>query len=349
MKKKNKTFIIAEIGPNHNGSIKIAKKMIRKLSSIDIDAIKFQLGDPNEVYSDDAFKAPYQKKNDKENSVKAMSKKNQLSKSEHIAISKFCNKLGIPYACTAFDLKSLKFLNKNFKLPFFKIPSGEVTSLDLINYISKQKKPIILSTGMSDFQEIKKVKSMLEKHHKNKITILHCVSEYPAKIKNVNLNIIDELKRRFKCDIGYSDHTNEEETCISAVAKGATIIEKHVTLDRNAGGPDDSFSLESGELKSLCDSTKIAWSSVGRVDYGKKSSEIGNIQFRRSLYVAENLSSGDVITEHNVKSIRPGYGLAPKYMTEIVGKKINKNMVAGDSLQSEDIEGFLIKDPNVQD
>ena len=327
MKKKNKTFIIAEIGPNHNGSIKIAKKMIRKLSSIDIDAIKFQLGDPNEVYSDDAFKAPYQKKNDKENSVKAMSKKNQLSKSEHIAISKFCNKLGIPYACTAFDLKSLKFLNKNFKLPFFKIPSGEVTSLDLINYISKQKKPIILSTGMSDFQEIKKVKSMLEKHHKNKITILHCVSEYPAKIKNVNLNIIDELKRRFKCDIGYSDHTNEEETCISAVAKGATIIEKHVTLSKTMSGPDHKSSFTIKEFETLVDKIRKVERLLGK-NQKKFSKEEKHIQFaaKKSCVTNKDLKKNHILKKQDICFKRPGTGISPLELNKILGKRIIRDI-----------------------
>ena len=171
---------------------------------------------------------------------------------------------------------------------------------------------------------------------------------YPAPVEDYNLKTLVNMQQRFGLVTGLSDHTIDNTTSIVSVGLGASIIEKHVTLDRNAGGPDDSFSLESGELKSLCEKAKIAWSSVGHVDYGRKSSEIGNAQFRRSLYVAESLSCGDVLTERNIKSIRPGYGLAPKYMTEIIGKKINKNMAVGDSLQSHNIEGFQIKDTSAE-
>ena len=339
MKKRNKTLIIAEVGPNHNGSIKIAKKIVRKLSSIDIDAIKFQLGDPEEVYSDDAFKANYQKKNDKENSVKAMSKKNQLSKSEHIEISNFCNKFGISYACTAFDLKSLKFLNNNFKLPFFKIPSGEVASLDLINYMSKQKKPIILSTGMSDFEEIKKIKSKLEKYHKNKITILHCVSEYPAKIKNVNLNILDELKRRFKCDIGYSDHSNEEETCISAVAKGATIIEKHVTLSKSMAGPDHKSSFTIKEFKTLVGKIRKVEKLLGKNEkrFSKEEKHIQSAA-KKSCVTNKDLKKNHILKKGDICFKRPGNGISPLELNKILGKRIIRDIKKNKVIRRKNIK-----------
>ena len=327
MKKNNRTIIIAEVGPNHNGSIFLAKKIIKQLSKIDIDVIKFQLGNPEEVYSEDAFKAEYQKKNDKEKTIKKMSEKNQLSKSEHLKLSKFCKKFNIFYACTAFDLNSLKFLDKQLKVPFFKIPSGEVTSLDMIDYISKQKKPIIFSTGMSDFKEIKKVKSRLEKFNKNKITILHCISQYPAQIKNVNLNIIDELKRKFKCDIGYSDHTTDEETCLSAVAKGATVIEKHVTLSKKMNGPDHKISSTIKEFKILVEKIRKVEKLLGK-NKKKFSKEEIKIQLmaKKSCVTKKDLKRNHILKREDICFKRPGTGISPLELHKIIGKRIIRDI-----------------------
>ena len=326
-KKSNRTRIIAEIGPNHNGSLDIAKKMIKLLSKLDIDVIKFQLGNPNEVYSDDAFKADYQKKNDKEKTIKKMSQKNQLKRSEHLKLSKLCRKKNIHYACTAFDLQSLKFLDKKLKVPFFKISSGEVTSLDMINYISKQKKPIILSTGMSEFNEIKKIKRILEKYNKNKITILHCVSEYPAKIKNINLNILDELKKRFKCDIGYSDHTIGEETCISAVAKGAKVIEKHVTLSKSMIGPDHKTSSTIKEFEILVNKIRNVEKLLGhnKKKFSKEEIKI-QLMAKKSCVTINDLKKNHVLTRGDVCFKRPGTGISPLELNKILGKRIVKDI-----------------------
>ena len=174
--KNRKTLIIAEVGPNHNGSLKKAIQMVKKLSSTGADVVKFQIGDPKLVYSDDAFKAEYQKKNDLKKTIFEMSKNVQLSKISHIKLSKLCKRLGIIYACTAFDLKSLIFLDKTINVPFFKIASGEIHTFDMIDYIAKSKKPILFSTGMSTFGEIKKTFKRLTKNGNKKVTILHCVS-----------------------------------------------------------------------------------------------------------------------------------------------------------------------------
>ena len=234
--------IIAEVGVNHNGSIKIAKSMIKRLSKLDIDYIKFQLAKPENVYSLDAFKADYQKKNDKEKYVIEMSKKLQLSKKHHALLKNYCLRHKKKYLCTAFDLDSLKYLVKNLKIPIIKIPSGEIQSYDILNFISKQSKEIILSTGMASFEEIKKTLKILNKNRKKKITILHCTSLYPVKKNLINLNVLDEIKKRFKKPIGYSDHSLTDEACLGAVAKGASIIEKHVTLSNKMKGPDHKAS-----------------------------------------------------------------------------------------------------------
>ena len=180
---KNKTFIIAEVGPNHNGSFKLAQKMVKQISKTGVDCIKFQLADPYKVYCKDAFKAKYQKLRDKSKSIIEMSKRVQLKKKEHIKLAKLCKKNKVIYACSAFDIDSLKFLDKKVNVPFFKIPSGEIKSLDIVDYIAKQKKKILLSTGMATFEEIKSTLKRLRKHKNNNITIMHCVSSYPAEKK----------------------------------------------------------------------------------------------------------------------------------------------------------------------
>ncbi len=342
-------YIIAEMSANHNGEISNAYRIIDMAKECGADAIKLQTYRPDTITMN-IRKPEFMIKGGlwDGQSLYELYEKAFMPWDWHKPLFDYAKKIGITIFSSPFDSTAVDLL-EDLNTPAYKIASFEAIDIPLIKYVAKTKKPMIISTGMANFDEIQEaVDAALESGCKE-LAILHCVSGYPAPAEDYNLKTMVNMQQRFGLVTGLSDHTIENTTAIVSVGLGASIIEKHVTLDRNAGGPDDSFSLESGELKSLCDSTKIAWSSVGRVDYGKKSSEIGNIQFRRSLYVAENLSSGDVITEHNVKSIRPGYGLAPKYMTEIVGKKINKNMVAGDSLQSEDIEGFLIKDPNVQD
>ena len=195
MKKPNKIKIIAEIGPNHNGNLKLAKKMLVQLSKTKVDVVKFQLGNPDNIYSKDSFFANYQKNTKYKNPI-LLSKKNQLSQKSHEHLKKFCNKLKMIYSCTAFDLKSLIFLDKKLNIPFFKIASGEIHSLDMLEYISKSRKPVILSTGMSNINDIRQSLIILKKHKKINISLLHCVSSYPTKLKDMNLKRIDILKKK---------------------------------------------------------------------------------------------------------------------------------------------------------
>ena len=241
MNKRNRVYIIAEIGPNHNGSLKLAEKMVRLLKNSGADAVKFQLGAPEEVYSQDAFMAEYQKKNTNFKSIQEMSKKNQLSHESHLKLKKLCK------------MCNLEFLIKKIKISTIKIPSGEITSLDILKYISKLKKRVILSTGMATFQDIKNAITEINKHFKKKITLLHCVSNYPAAPEKLNLNVIKSLKETFKTEIGYSDHSLGGEACVAAVALGAKVIEKHVTLSRQKIGPDHKASME---IKDFCNLVK---------------------------------------------------------------------------------------------
>ena len=209
---------------------------------------------------------------------------------------------------------------EDLNAPAYKIASFEVIDIPLIRYVAQTQKPLIISTGMANVEEIQEAIDAAQGAGCSELAILFCVSGYPAPVKAYNLQTLSDMQDKFGLVTGLSDHTLDNTTAIVSVGLGASIIEKHFTLDRNAGGPDDSFSLEANELKALCENSKIAWSSVGKVDYGKKSSEIGNLRFRRSLYVTKDLSRGDIITKDHIASIRPGYGLAPKHFVEILGR-----------------------------
>ena len=341
-------YIIAEMSANHNGEINNAYRIIDMAKECGADAVKLQTYRPDTITMD--IRTPEFMIEGglwDGQSLYELYEKAFMPWDWHKPLFDYAKKIGITIFSSPFDFTAVDLL-EDLNAPAYKIASFEAIDIPLIKYVAKTKKPMIISTGMANFDEIQEAVEAALGSGCSELAILHCVSGYPAPAEDYNLKTMVNMQERFGLVTGLSDHTLENTTSIVSVGLGASIIEKHVTLDRNSGGPDDSFSLESGELKSLCDNAKIAWSSIGKVDYGRKSSEVGNVKFRRSLYVAQSLSSGDVITEHNIKSIRPGYGLAPKYLTEILGKKINKNMEVGDALLSYDIEDFLINDSNVE-
>ncbi len=320
--KNKKTTIIAEIGPNHNGSLKKAVYMVKKLASIGVDVIKFQISNPKLVYSDDAFKAEYQKKNDSKKTVFEMSKSIQLSKNSHIKLSRLCKRLGIIYACTAFDLKSLIFLDKIIKVPFFKVASGEIHSFDMIDYIAKRNKPILFSTGMSTFNEIGKTLKRLTRYGNKKVTIMHCVSSYPAKKKSLNLNVIDELRKRFRTKVGYSDHSLGSTACLAAVAKGVSVIEKHVTISKFLKGPDHKASTSIKDFKVLINKIKKLEIILG-ANTKKFSNNEKNIRkvVRKSLATNKKINKGCKLKEKDVVFKRPGTGISPLDLKKVLGKK----------------------------
>ncbi|MGB1729330.1 MAG: N-acetylneuraminate synthase family protein, partial [Crocinitomicaceae bacterium] len=252
----NRTFIIAEIGPNHNGDLNIAKSMVSDLSKIGVDAVKFQLAIPENVYSKDAFKADYQKENEASKSPLEMAQRHRLTFEEHRELKQWCDQNNIMYLCTAFDIDSLIYIDQKLNVPIFKISSGENLTKDLIEYIASQNKPILLSTGMTSFEEISLSLSILTRKSDKNITVLHCVSNYPANDDEINLNTLLEIKERYNCKIGYSDHSLGNEASLAAVTLGATVIEKHVTFDRNAEGPDHKASSTINEFEALVHSIR---------------------------------------------------------------------------------------------
>lgn len=225
-----------------------------------------------------------------------------------------------PFDRTAVDL--LEDLNA----PAYKIASFEAVDLPLIKYVASTGKPMIISTGMADKEEIGEAIQAAYDGGCKELVVLHCVSGYPAPAEDYNLLTMVDMAKSFNVPVGLSDHTLDNTTAITSVALGACLIEKHFTLDRNGGGPDDSFSLEPIELQHLCQSAKTAWQALGRVDYGRKSSEQGNVKFRRSLYFVKDLKAGDVIDESSIRSVRPGFGLPPKFYDELIGKRVNQDI-----------------------
>jgi sialic acid synthase SpsE len=233
--------------------------------------------------------------------------------------------------------KNLNFTATLDKQLAYKNASFEAVDLPLIKYVAQTGKPMIISTGMADAQEIQEAIEAAREGGCKELAILHCVSAYPALASDYNLRTLADMRQKFGLVTGLSDHTIDNTTAITSVALGASIIEKHVTLDRNGGGPDDSFSLEEEGLKGLCIGAKTAWESLGEVDYGRKSSEQSNIKFRRSLYFVKNIQKGEVITREHVKSIRPGYGLAPKNFEKIIGLISNRDITQGSPVKFEDL------------
>ena len=319
---KNKTIVIAEAGVNHNGSVKLAKELIDVASSAKADYIKFQTFKSELIFSKNSPKAEYAKKNtNTHESALEMVKKLELSIDEYLVLKDYCIKKNIKFLTTFADLESLKNYKK-FNLDYIKIASGDINNLPLLNEISKIKKKVILSTGISNIVEIRNALQVLLKHiKKNKITILHCTSDYPAEFNEVNLNVIHELKKIFNLKIGYSDHTNGIEVPIAAAALGATIIEKHFTLDKNLPGPDHKASLSPIELVNMVRSIRNINIAMGSSLKRPTASELRNkIAVRKSIFASKKINKGERFTKKNLVIKRPGNGLSPMSIDKIIGK-----------------------------
>ena len=245
--------------------------------------------------------------------------------------------LGITIFSSPFDFTAVDLLEK-LDAPAYKIASFEAIDLPLIKYVAKTGKPMIISTGMADEAEIQEAIDAAYEGGCRELVVLHCVSGYPAPAADYNLATIPDMAQRFNVIPGLSDHTIDNTTAIAAVVLGASVIEKHVTLDRNGGGPDDSFSLEPSELHALCRDAKTAWQALGRVNYERKESEKGNAKFRRSLYVVKDIKKGELFTTENIKSIRPGFGVAPKFYDHFIGKVATCDIKRGEPLKFDFIE-----------
>lgn len=318
-------FIIAEAGDNHNGSLELALQLVDKAVEAGADCVKFQTFVTEEVISVYAEKADYQKKQTAHQETQfEMVKKLELSFDDFKLIKEYCEKKGILFLSTPFDIVSIDFL-ESIGIPFWKIPSGEITNLPYLIRIAKTKKPIIMSTGMATMDEIEEAVATLKKHGAEKITLLHCNTEYPTPYEDVNLLAMDTMREHFQLDVGYSDHTLGIEIPIAAVAMGATVIEKHFTLDKNMEGPDHQASLEPDELKEMIRVIRHIEAAMGD---GKKKPSISEkkntVIARKSIVARRTIEKGETFSEENLAVKRPGDGVSPMQWYDIIGKVSNR-------------------------
>jgi pseudaminic acid synthase len=315
-------YVIAELSANHNGKLDIALMIIEEAKKAGADAVKLQ------TYTADTITL---NSNAEEFQIHGglwdgktlyqLYQEAQMPWEWHKPLFEHAHKLDITIFSSPFDNTAVDLL-EDLNAPAYKVASFEAVDLALIKYIASTRKPMIISTGMADAEEIAEAVEAAREGGCKELAILHCVSGYPAPAVDYNLRTIPDMIDRFGLVTGLSDHTLDNTTALASVALGASIIEKHFTLDRSGGGPDDSFSLEPAEMAALCHGAKTAWSALGTVDYGRKSSEQGNVKFRRSLYFVKEMRAGDVISPDCVRSVRPGFGLAPKFLGNVLGKSV---------------------------
>ena len=312
-------YIIAEAGVNHNGSFELACKLVDAAKEAGVNCIKFQTFKSNNLVSHVAEKAEYQRGTTGDGSQVDMLKDLELSYAEFINLKNYCDKVGITFLSTPFDFDSIDFLN-SIEMPFWKIPSGEITNLPYLLAIAKTGKPVLMSTGMSEMAEIEKAINVLRENGTNEIKLLHCNTEYPTPFEDVNLKAMQTMRDKFGLEVGYSDHTKGIEVPVAAVALGATIIVKHFTLDRNMKGPDHKASLEPIELATMVQSIRHIESALGSGDKSPSPSEKKNIVVARKSIVAKKIiKAGEELTEDNITVKRPGSGISPMKWFDVIG------------------------------
>lgn len=320
-----RTIIIAEAGVNHNGDINLAKKLIDEAEKAGADYVKFQTAKLGSLVSKNASMAEYQKNNTgKTESQKDMLKKLLLTFEEFKELHKYCQNKKVKFLSTPFDVDSIYFLND--LVEFWKVPSGEITNYPYLVEIGKTGKPVVMSTGMSNLDEIHAAIDVLTQNGTKEISLLHCNTQYPTPYEDVNLLAMDTLKKEFGCTVGYSDHTKGIEVPVAAVARGAKIIEKHFTLDKNMEGPDHKASLEPDELKSMILAIRNIEKALGNGEKRVSDSERENISIaRKSIVASKKIQAGEVFSEDNITTKRPGNGISPMRWNEVIGKTATRD------------------------
>jgi len=327
-------FIIAEMSGNHNQSLERAMNIVDAAAAAGVNAIKLQ------TYTADTITLDVNKSDFTINEQESLWKGQNLHDLYKLAytpwewhkpIMKRANELGLICFSSPFDETSVDFL-ETLDVPIYKIASFENNHLPLLRKVAATGKPIIISTGMASLKDLEETVSTVKSAGCNNLILLKCTSNYPASPKDSNIHTIPDLRKRFDCQVGLSDHTMGLGVSIAAIAHGATVIEKHFTLDRNDGGVDSDFSMEPSEMSSLVIETKRAWQSLGEVKYGPTKSEESSVKYRRSLYIAQDMKSGEVLSEKNLRVVRPGYGLHPRYFEELLGTKVLKDIKKGEAL-----------------
>lgn len=330
----DKVFIIAEAGVNHNGSLETAKEMIYKAKDAGVDAVKFQTFITDNLVTKNAQKAQYQKSNTGNNDSQfEMLRKLELSFADYRELQKLCNKLNIEFMSTPFDVDSIDMLMK-LGVDRLKLPSGEITNYPYLVHMAKTGKPIIMSSGMCTAEEIEEALQVLRNNRAGGLSLLHCTTEYPAPYEEVNLRAMITLEKRFQLPVGYSDHTEGIEIPIAAAAIGAKIIEKHFTLDRTMKGPDHRASLEPEELKLMVNKIRHVECSLGDGIKKPSESEMKNMAIaRKSIVARHNIKMGDVLTEENITTKRPGDGLSPMRWSHVIGKRAVRDFAEDEMIE----------------
>lgn len=330
-------YVIAELSANHNGRLDTAMRIIEAAAAAGADAVKLQTYRPDTItLQSDAEDFRIRGGLWDGRTLYDLYEEAHMPWDWHAPLFDHARKCGITIFSSPFDTTAIDLL-EDLNAPAYKIASFEAVDLPLIRYAAATGKPMIISTGMADADEIGEAVEAARDGGCRELAILHCVSGYPAPPGDYNLRTIPDMRDRYGAVIGLSDHTLDNTTAIASVALGAAIIEKHFTLDRSGGGPDDSFSLEPAEMAALCAGARIAWEALGRVDYGRKASELGNVQFRRSLYFVRDLKAGEVITAADIRSVRPGYGLAPKHADSLINRAVRVDVRRNTPVRMADI------------
>jgi len=329
-------YVIAEMSANHHGSLDVAKRIIEEAHRCGADAVKLQTYRPDTITLD-AQTPDFCIRGGlwDGRTLHDLYAEAHMPWEWHQPLFEHARKVGITIFSSPFDDTAIDLL-ESLHAPAYKIASFEAIDLPLIRLAASTGKPLIISTGMADAVEIAEAVEAARSAGCRELAILRCVSGYPAPAADYNLRTIPDMKARFGCVVGLSDHTLDHTTAITSVALGAALVEKHFTLDRNGGGPDDSFSLEPADLRALCTGVRTAWECMGEIDYGRKSSEQGNVQFRRSLYWVRDLPAGSTVDASALRSVRPGYGLPPKRYDELMGRQLTQAVRAKTPVRESD-------------
>lgn len=336
-------YVIAEMSANHNGSIDVALRLIEQAKQSGADAVKLQSYRPDTItLKSDAEEFVIRGGLWDGRTLYDLYEEAHTPWDWHGPLFAHARKLGITIFSSPFDHTAVDML-EDLNAPAYKIASFEAIDLPLIKYVANTGKPMIISTGMASVEEMQEAVDAARAGGCKELALLHCVSGYPAPAADYNLRTIPDMAQRFGTLIGLSDHTLDNTTAIASIALGSALVEKHFTLDRSGGGPDDSFSLEPSEMAALCRGVRTAWESIGSVNYERQLSEQSNVKFRRSLYFVSDLAVGDVVTHDAVRSVRPGFGLPPKYLEQVIGRKVIRAVTKNTPVSFEVLEKGALK------
>lgn len=340
IKEYGRPYIIAEIGANHNGDMKLAKEMILKAKECGADCVKFQSWTKDSVFSKKTYEDNYFLNDDYRNrtdyTLKEIVDKYHIGMEEHIMLKEYCDELSIDFNSTPFSKAEVDMLVDVLDVPFIKIASMDLNNIPFLKYIAQKGKPVVISTGLCDLSDVNDAVSCLKENGCKEVILLHCVSIYPPEDSQVNLNNIDMLRMNFGCKVGYSDHTLGTIAPILSIAKGVCIIEKHFTLDKNMVGWDHKISANPEELRTICEAANIGYKMLGQYEKVVNENEERRSAFQRSIVASHRLEQGHVITEDDLDYKRPGIGISPKYYEFLIGKEIKRDIEADEIIIKSD-------------